>query len=131
MDLFRERLIDLRIEHGYTQEDIAKNLNVTKSAYGYYEQGRNEPSIETLHKIASFYQVSTDYLLGKIDTPQHPVYYALPGDINLTKPELDVIKKMKEFFLLQEVSEDPSNNMERLYRLWDFIKRELKLKEKI
>ena len=39
-------------------KDVAKYLNITTSAYGYYEQGKN-PDIETVNKLADFFNVST------------------------------------------------------------------------
>jgi|SRR5690625_2832794 len=125
MDVLSERLIDLRIEHGYNQDDVAAELNVSSSGYGYYEQGRNEPSLETIYKIACFYQVSVDYLLGKIDTPNHPVNYAISDNLSLTASEIKTVKRMKELSLLDEISENPNVNIERLDRFWKFIKKEL------
>lgn len=83
MDILMERLNDLRVENGYKQEDVARVLNLSTSSYGYYERGENEPSLNTLHQIAVFYQVSLDYLLGVIDTPNHPVEYAVSKDLQL------------------------------------------------
>ncbi|MEN1969830.1 helix-turn-helix transcriptional regulator [Lentibacillus sp. N15] len=123
MYIFSERLKDLRIEYGYKQEEIAKALNVTTSAYGYYEQGRNEPSLETVKKIANTFQVSTDYLLGIIDTPNHSVHYSVTEDLSLSESELLAIRKMKELFL-EEISKQPEDNVERLQRYWEFIKKE-------
>ncbi|WP_144461955.1 helix-turn-helix domain-containing protein [Siminovitchia fortis] len=124
MDIFKERLKDLRIEHGYKQEEIAKKLNVTTSAYGYYEQGRNEPSLETLYKIAQFYQVSVDYLLGIINTPNHPVYYSFSEDVTLTESEWLAVKEMKKSSFLEEIGQQPNFNVNRLNRYWKFIKEE-------
>ncbi|GIN90656.1 hypothetical protein J22TS1_17070 [Siminovitchia terrae] len=124
MDIFSERLKDLRIESGYKQDEIAKKLNVTKSAYGYYEQGRNEPSLETLKKIAQTFQVSTDYLLGLIQIPNYPVSFRVTEDLSLSKQELEAVKKMKELHLLEEISMDPDANVSRLVRYWEFIKSE-------
>ncbi|GAB3806641.1 helix-turn-helix domain-containing protein [Virgibacillus kimchii] len=125
MDIFRERLKDIRIENGYKQEEMAKLLNVSTSGYGYYEQGRNEPSLETIQKIAVTLNVSADYLLGIIDTPSHPVEFTISDDLSLSKQEITAIKKMKEDKLLGELSKDPNENVERLIRYWEFIKREL------
>lgn len=61
------RLKKLRKENGCTQEDVAKNLGLTKSAYGYYEQGKTVPDAHTLSKLANIFDVSVDYLLGRID----------------------------------------------------------------
>ena len=47
----------LRKENKYTQEQIAKYLNMSQSAYQHYENERAEPSIETLCKLADFYKV--------------------------------------------------------------------------
>ncbi len=128
MDVFKERLKDLRIENGYKQEEVAKILNVTTSGYGYYEQGRNEPSLETIQKIATTFKVSADYLLGIIDTPNHSVELTITEDLSLSEEELAAVTKMKEVNLLDELSMDPNENVERLVRLWTFIKQEMNLR---
>jgi len=67
MGLFAERLKSLRLKHRMLQKDMAKKLGITTSAYGFYEQGKREPPIEIINKIASIFDVSTDYLLGRSD----------------------------------------------------------------
>lgn len=59
------RLKELRIKNNYKQQDIAKIINKTKSGYGYYETGRIEPDIKTLCKLADFYHVTLDELVGR------------------------------------------------------------------
>lgn len=61
------RLKILRKENKYTQEDVAKKLGLTKSAYGYYEQGKTVPDAHTISKLANIFDVSTDYILGLTD----------------------------------------------------------------
>ncbi|NLL82187.1 MAG: helix-turn-helix transcriptional regulator [Tissierellia bacterium] len=63
--MISERLKSLREERNFLQKDVAKYLNISTSAYGYYEQGKRNPDTETINKIADLYQVSTDYLLGR------------------------------------------------------------------
>ncbi|MCB5084152.1 helix-turn-helix domain-containing protein [Streptococcus mutans] len=63
--MFTERLKALRLEAGLTQKEIAQKLNMTQPAYAQWENGKREPSAKTLEKFASFFDVSTDYLLGK------------------------------------------------------------------
>lgn len=63
-----QRLKILREERGLLQSDIAKLLNITPSAYGYYEQGKREPKQDALLLLANLYEVSTDYLLGKTNS---------------------------------------------------------------
>ena len=65
--MFPERLKALRLEANLTQNDIAKSLNISQPSYAQWENGRRKPSSETLEKFAQFYNVSTDYLLGKSD----------------------------------------------------------------
>ncbi|MGX4668361.1 helix-turn-helix domain-containing protein [Cerasibacillus sp. JNUCC 74] len=121
---FSERLTDVRVEAGYSQKDLAKELNITTSAYGYYEQGRNEPSLETVRLLAKKLDVSTDYLLGIIDEPKHPVKYEITDGFILTDAELFTVKQMKEKQLLSELSKNPIENVDRLVRFWQFMNKE-------
>ncbi|MDT8717631.1 helix-turn-helix transcriptional regulator [Clostridium sp. 19966] len=60
-----EQLKFLRSEKGLTQKDLAEYLKISTSAYGFYEQGKREPDMETLIKLAAFFNVSSDFLLGR------------------------------------------------------------------
>lgn len=57
------RIAALRRDAGMSQAQLANALGISPSAMGMYEQGRREPSIETLVAMAQLFQVSTDYLL--------------------------------------------------------------------
>lgn len=59
------RLKELRKEKNITQEELAKILNTQQRTYSGYEIGRSEPTIETLTKLADYYNVSLDYLVGR------------------------------------------------------------------
>ena len=59
------KLIKLRKDKNLTQEQVANYLNMSQSTYQHYENLRAEPSIETLCKLADFYGVSLDYLVGR------------------------------------------------------------------
>ena len=61
---FQTRLKELRIEKGVTQLEVAKILNLYKMAVSHWEKGNSEPSIEQLKILASFFDVSIDYLVG-------------------------------------------------------------------
>ena len=63
-------LRELRTQKGLTQAELSKTLQVSASSIGMYEQGRREPDNETLGKIANYFNVTTDYLLGRTDEPQ-------------------------------------------------------------
>lgn len=70
MSKFHTRLKKLRIDSGYTQEQLAKKLGITKSRLGMYEIGQRNPDFETLELIADFFNVDMNYLLGKSSTKQ-------------------------------------------------------------
>ena len=63
------RISALRKQRGLSQAELANRLGISPSAMGMYEQGRREPSAETLVALARELQVTTDFLLtGKIDS---------------------------------------------------------------
>ena len=59
-----ENIRNLRIDHNYTQQQIAKLLNISQNTYSQYEIGVLNYSVDALLKLADFYGVSVDYLLG-------------------------------------------------------------------
>lgn len=65
--MLSERLKLLRTEKNLLQRDVAKFLKITASAYGFYEQGKRIPDSDMLNRIADFFNVSVDYLLGRTD----------------------------------------------------------------
>ena len=67
MKIFQERLVELRKERHFSQREMAKFLNISQPSYIRYENGKAEPSLENLSKIARIFDVSTDYLVGLSD----------------------------------------------------------------
>lgn len=61
--MFSKRLKELRKNKNITQIDLANALGVTAGAVGLWETGKRLPDIETVLKIAKFFNVSTDYLM--------------------------------------------------------------------
>lgn len=59
------RLKELRKSKGLLQKDIAKFLNIAVSTYSYWEVGKYDIDNENLKKLADYYNVSIDYLLGR------------------------------------------------------------------
>ena len=70
MKIFIERLKFLRKQKKLTQKQLADNLEITERTIRSYEIGENIPSIETFIKIADFFDVSIDYLVGRSDDPK-------------------------------------------------------------
>lgn len=65
--VFAERLKELRTEAYLTQVELAKQLGIGQSSYADWERGKKNPTQENLMKIAQFFDVSLDYLVGNID----------------------------------------------------------------
>lgn len=78
-ELMMNRLKKLRIENGKTQKDLATFLGITDVAYYYYETEKRDMPPETILKIADYYGVTTDYILGKEnDNTTNTLYYMCP-----------------------------------------------------
>ena len=69
--MYQNRLRDLREDRDLKQKDLAQLLNIHQTTYSDYELGRLNIPVSTIHALADFYQVSTDYLLGRtsVKTP--------------------------------------------------------------
>lgn len=66
--VFGKRLKELRKEHGYTIEQFADMVGISKSTLGYYENDKRMPDIEMLARIANVLNVNADYLIGRTNT---------------------------------------------------------------
>lgn len=65
------RIAALRRAVGWSQAELAQKLQISASAVGMYEQGRREPAVEQLVRMAALFEVSVDYLLtGKPENEQ-------------------------------------------------------------
>ena len=67
MAKFKDRLKELRIEKELSQSKLAEKLGVDFRTISNWENGVRKPDIDTLVKIARFFDVSTDYLLGLVN----------------------------------------------------------------
>lgn len=84
--LIGERLYDLRKDKGLSQEELGKILNINKHSISSYERDKSEPPAEIKIRIAKFFNVSIDYLLGLTSIP-NPYYnnqkvLALPNNFD-------------------------------------------------
>ncbi len=69
-DILRfENIRSLRIDRGYTQKQIADYLHIKQNTYSQYEIGVLNYPVDAILKLADFYGVSVDYLLGRTDLP--------------------------------------------------------------
>ena len=63
--ILTKRLIELREENNFTQQQVASKLDITYQSYQAYERGIAVPSLQNFIKLAYLYDVSLDYLIGK------------------------------------------------------------------
>ena len=67
--MLAERIAHLRNQRGLTQQELAEGLNLSQRTVAAWEGGSRKPSYETLWELADFFDVTTDYLLGRTDIP--------------------------------------------------------------
>lgn len=65
MSKYASRLKDLRKKNWLTQADIAKEIGISQGSYANWENGKREPSLENVVRLAKLFGVTTDYLLGR------------------------------------------------------------------
>ena len=88
-----KKLFELRKKENFTQSQMAKILNVSQQAYARYEKGEREPDFDTLIRIANYFCVTLDYLLGR--TNEKTTTITAPIFLDIEK--LKQIKKEKGF----------------------------------
>jgi transcriptional regulator with XRE-family HTH domain len=67
------RISSLRDERGWTQEELASSIGISRAALSHYEKNRREPDTETLSKLADLFEVSLDYLVGRTERRNGPL----------------------------------------------------------
>lgn len=82
MPEFKDRLKQMRQSAGLTQSELAEKLGVSTSTVSMYEVGSRKPSFEILEQLADFFNVDTDYLMGKTS---RSVYYLDPETARLAQ----------------------------------------------
>ena len=103
--MFGKILRELRKENNLNQSELAKKIGLSASAVGMYEQGRRQPGLELINKIADLFNVSSDFLIGRSNirksddskniakTNENSPYLVQAYDKNLPPEELRKIEK--------------------------------------
>lgn len=101
MSNLSNKIKELRLDKGISQQDLAKNIGVAKSVAYYWENGVNEPKASYIKLLANFFDVSTDYLLGNEEPWQEPQNTSQKGNITtspqLTPEEQTLLDAFREF----------------------------------
>ncbi|UHA75530.1 helix-turn-helix domain-containing protein [Paenibacillus sp. 481] len=106
--MLSQRMEQERLKRGWTQDDVASRISVSRSAYSNYENGNRKPDIDMVKEIARLYEVSIDYL-----TCNDAV---LPTDNSLIVHDA----RMRLFF--EEFMVSPLRQREELMRFWRFMR---------
>jgi len=69
LNIFAERLKELRLKNNLKQDDVGKIIGVTKTQISDMENGRRTTTIENLITLADYFNVSADYLIGRTKDP--------------------------------------------------------------
>ena len=107
--MLKDRLKELRERKGYTKKQVAAGVGITDRAYIAYEYGERDVSTETLSKLADFYGVSTDYLLGRPTAPEPKT----PEQLLMKLSELKNFDELEEA-LFEQYMQLPPNARERM-----------------
>lgn len=110
MVLFGKRLKELRLQKGLTQEQLGKELHVTKVSICCYENGKRTPTLETLWDIVNFFNVNFNDLLGQdyyIEDPS--THYGTM----VAKEELQLIEELRKYNSLYcKLTENPKKYLD-------------------
>ncbi|WP_274623146.1 helix-turn-helix domain-containing protein [Planococcus sp. A6] len=112
--MLSQRMKNLRSKSKMTQSELAKILGVARTTYAMYEQGQREPDYVTLQKIADYFDVSVDYLLGREEKKSpswnhNPEFEEFLNDPKISK-------------LYSEYKESSEERREALFAAWEYLK---------
>lgn len=82
------KLKEIRQQKGMNQAELAKVLGITQASYSHYETNRRQPDIQLLVKLADYFKVTVDELIG------HDVPYLINKSL-LSEEQLAIIEKLK------------------------------------
>lgn len=117
---FGQKLKTLRKRKNMSQKEFAKFFGLAESTISMYERDERRPDFDLLNKFADYFEVSTDYLLGRTNipalTPQEKDEAAFQAFAN--DPELNGFYK--------ELPESDEEAVRKLRNIWEIIKNEKK-----
>jgi HTH-type transcriptional regulator, competence development regulator len=93
------RLKELRGKR--SQEEVAERIGISRARYSHYENNRSQPDNELLNKLADYYHVTVDYLLGRTNEKNgtsEEINTAFHDFDNLTEEEKEYLETQLEIF---------------------------------
>lgn len=116
MASFGERLKNEREKKGLSQQELADRLKLSQSSIAYYERDKKQPPFETLNEIADYFEVQTDYLLGRTNNRGHVQL----NNSSLLKRYSDLLRKATELGVSISFYGGPSEDItEEMIEGWE------------
>ena len=110
--MLAKKIRELRNEKGISQSSLANHLGLTQQAIAKWEKGIAEPDSVTLNKLASFFNVSVDFLLGRtnVRNPNNNTDEDFPDDVKvlmrsvskLTDKQKEIVKRLVQEFINED-----------------------------
>lgn len=122
------RLKNLRKEKKLLQKELAIELNLSQETISLYESNKREPDYATLQKIADFFNVTTDYLLGRTDIRESLSESTNNLQDNITFEDLEMLKEIHK---LSPESQHEIKKLIELYKIKDMQDRNTEFSDEI
>lgn len=102
--IFAKRIKELRIKNKVSQQELATHLDMTPTGVSYWESGKSVPSLETIQKIADFFNVTIEYLTKDIEMDENDrrtILFRKAGEVPEKEKErlYDIIDSTIDIFL--------------------------------
>lgn len=97
MSIFSDKLSKYRKEQGFTQQEVADKIGINRGSYSNWENGKREPTLENVVKLAKLFKTTTDELLGqtiysKVDLLRFLDDFDVSDIKNFEKEDVDKLK---------------------------------------
>lgn len=97
MSIFSDKLTKYRKEQGFTQQEVADKIGINRGSYSNWENGKREPTLENVVKLAKLFKTTTDELLGqtiysKVDLLRFLDDFDVSDIKNFEKEDVDKLK---------------------------------------
>lgn len=97
---FGDIISKLRKDKKLSQQELATRLNISKSSLAMYETNKRQPNFDLVNRIADYFDVTADYLLGRVDQPDSYISIAFEdgGEEPLSEDEKEHLEEMLKNF---------------------------------
>lgn len=94
-----KRIAQLREQHKIKQADLSRHMGISQGTLSNWETGKHEPGNEHLQKLADYFGVSIDYLMGRTADPRPPHLQDAPPDtfVDLSDLPLSDLEQVRKF----------------------------------